>query len=82
MGESKQTPHMVGRGNDSFSVPLAVEDSSGGSGGYHQIEGHGCVAVYCAMPFLQCCAARARAEGETIGRAYVAHWCGVGTTVV
>jgi hypothetical protein len=56
MDESKQTPHMDGRGNDSFSVPLAVEDSSEGSGGYHQIEGH---AVWlCIVLCLSCNAAQ------------------------
>jgi hypothetical protein len=65
MDESKQAPYGR-RGNDSFSVPLAVEVSSDGSGGYHQIEGHAvllCI-VYCAMPFLQCCAARTVGEME------------------
>jgi len=44
------------RGNDSFSVPLAVEVSSDGSGGYHQIEGD--AVLLCIVLSLSCNAAQ------------------------
>ncbi len=44
------------RTNDSFSVPLAVEVSSDGSGGYHQIEGH--AVLLCIVLCLSCIAAQ------------------------
>jgi hypothetical protein len=56
MDESKQTPHMEGVENDSFSVPLAVEVWSDGSGGYHQIEGH--AVLLCIVLSLSCIAAQ------------------------